>query len=183
MEKILTQDNMSTLLTQLKTKMDARYAPISSTTLGYEEGTFTPVFKNTYYPNGVPESTYSTDGCCYYTVRNGYYQRIGNVVFIYATMRGYYRIANAENYKKEAMIIGLPFAMYGGYQTPISIGASSNIFNEYGSTTSDISSSAKAAVDSGGLQFWNSSGINSIDLRYSTSMFYLSFAGTYIING
>ena len=150
--------------------------------LNQEIGTFTPKFANTYYPNGVPESKYTVDGSCYYTVRSGYYQRIGNVVYIYATMRGYYRIVNLENYQKISLIVGLPFAMYGGYQTPISIGASSNIFNTYGTTT-DCSTNAKVTIDNGGLQFWNNNGINSIDLRYSTSMFFLSFAGTYIING
>ena len=97
MEKILTQDNMSTLLTQLKTKMDARYAPISSTTLGYEEGTFTPVFKNAAGTT-VASATNNSMIC--------YYRKIGKICIIHISTN-----ANVPIKK----ISGLPFSVAANY--------------------------------------------------------------------
>lgn len=95
MEKILTQDNMPTLLTQLKTKMDARYASISSTTLGYEEGTWTPVF----YKTTSASSNYPVSDCL------AYYKKVGKICVVTICMTNNSSAAN----QIVAMIGGLPF--------------------------------------------------------------------------
>ena len=97
MEKILTQDNMPTLLTQLKTKMDARYASISSTAAAYEEGTFTPVFKNAAGTTVATPTSHSM--LCYY-------KKIGKICIIHIS---------ADFNGEFKTISGLPFASAGYY--------------------------------------------------------------------